>query len=236
MRPLLVRTASGGQGGERGTAAQNRALPTLDPPLTPVLGQGMPAALRLAPQASRVPFWEHTPAATATSHHSAAVGLGGLPPVCLLGGEEDSGVVGGMVTPQGIEDPHPQVGQRTHRDGVTLALLPLAPAGGLGPRLLCRAVPSEGVQGVAQRLDAGAAPAHRGIGAALPGPRRRAGQRLQARRTGVAGAVVAHLSQQPRGQPLPTARQNQKEGGVGVGAKELGNRRIVGRDLRQQGL
>jgi len=72
----------------------------------------------------------------------------GLPGLC-----KSRGVIGLLRLPDGVENARPDIGQGSDRDGMALALSPLALIILFGPGFLERTLPSELVQGVAPGLD-----------------------------------------------------------------------------------
>ena len=84
--------------------------------------------------------------------------LSGHLPVRFLGGLEDGGFIGLVGAPHRMDNAHPMVGKRAHRDAVTLPLPPLPLVVGHRPCLFGELrLPGELVEGVAQGLDTGIA-------------------------------------------------------------------------------
>src|SRR2546430_16965748 len=74
--------------------------------------------------------------AVTTPGRVGAGALGRARRMGLLRGQEDGGVVGLVLDPERIDDPHPLVGQGAHGHAVAFALPALALIIGPGPRLL----------------------------------------------------------------------------------------------------
>jgi hypothetical protein len=109
------------------------------------------------------------------------------------------GLIARVAHPHAIDDAHPDIGQGPYRHRVAFALRPLALIVVQSPGLLPRRLPSELMQGVAQRLDTGIAAVGLEVGATLKQDRRGACQRLQTGRIGIALAVIPDFRQQARG-------------------------------------
>src|SRR6266516_1989442 len=103
--------------------------------------------------------------------------LGSARGMLALSSEKGRLLVQLSLVPHGKDDTHPNVGQGTNRHAMALPFLSFAVVVVLGPRFLLGALPGKLVQRVAQRLDAGKALMHAGIGAALERDRRGPGQR-----------------------------------------------------------
>src|SRR5215469_9612248 len=105
--------------------------------------------------------------------------------------------IGFVELEHGENDPHPNVREGTDGDTMAFPLAAFALIIGLGPRFLLRALPGEGMQGIAQRFDASQATMRLGVGPALKQDRRGASQRLQAGSTRIAAGIVANFGKQP---------------------------------------
>src|SRR6266849_10837695 len=112
------------------------------------------------------------------SGDTRSVGLSGL--------FKGRGVIGLLGLPDGVENARPDIGQRADRDGMALALGPLALVILFGPGFLLGTLPGKLVQGIAPGLDTAQAPMGFLIRPALEEHRRRASQSLQ-----TAGALIA---------------------------------------------
>src|SRR5207247_1523327 len=113
-----------------------------------------------------------------------------------------AGLIRLLLVPNSKDDPDPQVGQGSHRFGVTFPLLALASVVVLGPGFALRTLPGKLLQRVAQRFDTGIAAMRLGIVAAFIGNGRRACQSLQTGRFRIPCAIIADFSEQSRSQSL----------------------------------
>jgi hypothetical protein len=80
----------------------------------------------------------------------------------MLSGYEGLGQVTALLEPQGVDDPHPDVGQCPYGP-MTLAFLPFAAVIGRCPRFLEGRLPGKLIQGIPERFDTGVAPVCMGI-------------------------------------------------------------------------
>src|SRR5262249_25747029 len=98
--------------------------------------------------------------------------LGSVACVRLLRRQEGVGQIASALKPHRVDDPHPDVGQRTNGHAVALAFAPLALVVRLRPGLLEDGLPGELIQHVAEGLDTGVAAMRLGVVATLVGHRR----------------------------------------------------------------
>jgi hypothetical protein len=154
----------------------------------------------------------------------------------LLGLLKGRGLIGLLRLPDGVENAHPDIGQGSDRNGMALALGPLALVILLGPGFLVRTRPAKLVQGIAPRLDA-AQPAMRDLlHPALKKNWRGAGERLPTAGTVIAAAVIAAFSQQTRSETFASSWQGTEELAVGMDQKKAFNLLVIVSNLLDQGV
>ena len=100
------------------------------------------------------------------------------------------------------EDPHPDIGQSTHGNGVTFALLSLASVVVSGPACSLSALPCKLLHRIAQWLATGIAPMRLGIVATLKQDGRGSSQGLQTRRIRIAVRIIPNFSRASGGQAV----------------------------------
>jgi hypothetical protein len=119
--------------------------------------------------------------------------------------------IGFLGLEHGENDPRPDVGEGTNSDTMTFPLAAFALVIGFGPGFLLRAVPGEGMQGIAQRFDTSQAAMRFRVRSALKQNGRGASQRLQTRRAGIPSWIIADFGEQARGQAFPCSRQTAED-------------------------
>ncbi len=144
------------------------------------------------------------------------------------------GLIGLLGLPEGVENARPDIGQRSDRDGMALALSPLALVILLGPGFLVGTLPGKLVQGIAPGLDTTQAPMGFLIRPALEEHRRRTSQRLQTAGALIAAAIVAQFGQQSRSKARSGPWQSLEELAVGMTQKKAFNLLVVVSNLLEQ--
>src|SRR5258708_4548084 len=134
------------------------------------------------------------------------------------------------------ENPHPDIGQSTHSNRVTFALLSLALVVISGPACSLSALPCKLLQRIAQRLATGIAPMRLGIVATLKQDGRGSSQGLQTRRISIAVRIIPNFSQQPGGKPFSSSGQAAKHLAVSVSQKKLLDHLVIASNLLNQRL
>jgi hypothetical protein len=129
----------------------------------------------------------------------------------VLSMREDGLLVVLSLEPDGKENPHPDIGQSTHCNRMTLAFGSFALVILLRPGFRACALPGKLLQDVAQGFDAAQPSMGFLIGPALEEDGRGSGKRLQARGIVVARPVVADFSQQPRSETFARPWQGLEE-------------------------
>ena len=151
--------------------------------------------------------------------------------LCVLKGGR---LIAAATGPYGKDDPHPHVSKRSDRDGMALALGPLALVIFLGPGFLVGTLPSELVQGIAPGLDAAQPTMRFLVRPALEEDWRGASQSLQAASTLIAAAVIAYFGQQSRSKTRSSSWQSLEEFAIGVHQKKARNLLVVASNLLEQ--
>ena len=136
-------------------------------------------------------------------------------------------VIGLMLVQHGENDARPHVGKGSDRHRMAFALGSLAQIVVSGPALLLGRLPGKLVQGVAQGFDAAQPPVRFGVVATLKEDRRRPGQGLQARRVGIACALIADFGEQARSKALACSGQTAEDGVVFMHQKKTFNLLII---------
>jgi len=137
--------------------------------------------------------------------------LGATLSMSLLGLLKGRGLIPCLCLPDGVENACPDVSQGSQRDGMALALGPLALGRLLGPRFLVRTLPGKLLQGIAPGLDTAQTTMRFLLRPALKEDWRGASESLHARGTVVAAAVIAQFSQQTRSETQASSWQGLKE-------------------------
>jgi hypothetical protein len=144
------------------------------------------------------------------------------------------GLIGLLGLPDGVENARPDIGQGSDRDGMALALSPLALVILLGPDFLVGTLPGKLVQGIAPGLDTTQAPMGLLLRPALEEDRRRTSQRLQTAGALIAAAIVAQFGQQSGSKTRWGPWQSLEEFAVGMTQKKAFHLLVVVSNLLEQ--
>src|SRR5579864_4512681 len=121
-----------------------------------------------------------------------------------ISGRLKSGAIIGLLgLEHGENDARPNVGEGPNSDTMTFPLAAFTLVIGFGPSFLLSARPREGMQGIAQGFDTSQTTMGFRVSPALKQNGGGASQRLQTRRAGVPGWIIADFGEQARGQAFP---------------------------------
>jgi hypothetical protein len=162
-------------------------------------------------------------------------GLGSIPGMLVSCRLEESRLVPLALEPYGEDDPQPDIGERSHGDGMAFARSSLALGVIPGPGFLPGARLRKLMQRVAQGLATAIAPVGLEIHPALEEHRRGSSQGLQTRRISIAAAIIADFGEQPRCESLPCSRQRGEDLAVRMGQKKGVDLLVIGGNLLHQG-
>ena len=144
------------------------------------------------------------------------------------------GLIGLLRLPDGVENACPDIGQGPDRDGMALALGPLALVILLGPGFLVGALPGKVVQGIAPGLDATQPTMRFLVRPALEEDWRSPSESLPTARILIPAAIIAAFSQQTRSETWASSRQGLEQLAVGMTQKKALNFLVVVGNLLEQ--
>ena len=132
--------------------------------------------------------------------------LGDAPSMSQLRSLKGCGLIRLLLCPDGKDNPHPDIGQSTHGNGVAFALSAFALVIRLRPGL-SQALKGKLLQGIAQRLDTTQTSMSFGVHPTLKQDRRGTCQSLQAHGREIATTIIPNFSQHARSQACSSSRQ-----------------------------
>ncbi len=144
---------------------------------------------------------------------------------------KNGSVIALVMHPQSKDDSDPDVGKRSHRNGMAFALRSFALIVLPGPCFTLRRLPGKLLQGIAQRFDTAQSPMRFGVGSTLIQHWRGASQCLQEAFILIARPVFADLCQQSWSQALASSWQAGKEIMVLMSQKKGVNLLVILRNL-----
>ncbi len=124
---------------------------------------------------------------------------------------KDSRLIAAPMGPQGKDDPDPNIGKRTHGNGMAFAFRPFALVVVSGPGFTLCGLPSKLMKRIAQRFDTPQAAMRLGVRPALIKHWRGSPQCLQTVNRLIARPVLSDLSKQSGSQTLACSWQALKE-------------------------